>query len=213
MTNVGGVADAMVMRELPKSQLEEFTRHLKSSVPTAETDLAGVAALLEFAIADNVAQGVPPPFALVEVAEIMGLGPLHPRVETTADILSWILAGVPGGDDPKAAKDAQRPVSDLVFNSWFEAGEAVENLLHPIRGHARRVARLMNDYLPGRREYWARQCAMSALALRGVAAAPHPDAARLALVGRALAQGAPYDQSPLMKQIAERSVLAFESRA
>ena len=95
---------------------------------------------------------------------------------------------------------------------WFEAGEALEDLLYPVKGSKQRVAKLMKSYLPERRIFWARLCAISALAMRGDEKTRHSPWKQLALVGRDIASDMPLDQIPLMKQVAEISVRAFESR-
>jgi hypothetical protein len=95
---------------------------------------------------------------------------------------------------------------------WFEAGEALEELLYPIRGSKQRVAKLIKDYMPGRRSFWARQCALSALAMHGDPKNRHPLWRQMALVGRDIASDIPLEQIPLMKQIAKVSVQVFESR-
>ena len=61
---------------------------------------------------------------------------------------------------------AHADILDSVFAyQWFEAGEALEDLLYPVKGSKQRVAKLMKAYLPERRAFWARQCAISALAM------------------------------------------------
>jgi len=70
----------------------------------------------------------------------------------------------------------------------------------------------MKAYLPERRAFWARQCAISALAMHGDEKTARSPWKQLALVGRDIASDLPLDQIPLMKQIAELSVRAFESR-
>jgi hypothetical protein len=108
---------------------------------------------------------------------------------------------------------AHADILDSVFAyQWFEAGEALEDLLYPVKDSKQRVAKLMKAYLPERRAFWARQCAISALAMRGDEKTRHSPWKQLALVGRDIASDLPLDQIPLMKQIAELSVRAFESR-
>jgi hypothetical protein len=88
----------------------------------------------------------------------------------------------------------------------------LEELLYPVKGFKQRVAKLMTDFLPERRLFWARQCAISALAMRsGEKVRPWPWK-QLALIGREIASDVPLDQIPLMKQVAETSVRAFERR-
>jgi hypothetical protein len=108
---------------------------------------------------------------------------------------------------------AHADILDSEFKyQWFEAGEALEDLLYPVKGSKQRVANLIKAYLPERRLFWARLCAISALALRGDGKTRHLLWKQLALVGRDIASDLPLDQIPLMKQVAEISVRAFESR-
>ena len=69
MMKLAGVADAMVLPELPKSGMDDIVRQMKTSMPVTETDLAGIHRMLALALADNFASGNPPPFKLVEVVE------------------------------------------------------------------------------------------------------------------------------------------------
>jgi hypothetical protein len=70
----------------------------------------------------------------------------------------------------------------------------------------------MKAYQPDRRHFWARQCAISAIAMQCGQKTLFSSWKRLALVGRDIASDMPLDQIPLMKQIAEISVQAFEGR-
>ncbi|HEY5138416.1 MAG TPA: hypothetical protein VIJ25_03735, partial [Methylococcales bacterium] len=86
------------------------------------------------------------------------------------------------------------------------------DLLYPVKGSKKRVIALMKDYLPERRQFWARQCAISALALHGNGKVRHSLWKQMALVGRDIASDMPLDQIPLMNAVAKLSVKAFESR-
>jgi hypothetical protein len=214
MMKVAGVADALVLRELPKSVMDEMVREMKSSMATAETDLAGVTRMLGLAVADNFASGNLPPFKLVEVVESFGLGPIHPDHSSPMDIIATLLADLPPEQtNPAAVARAHADMLDNEFaDHWFEVGDALEDLLYPIKGSERRVATLMKDYLPDRRQFWVRQCAISALALHFDQGKSNARWKQLALVGRDIASGASLDEIPLMRQIAEVSVEAFESQ-
>ena len=215
MMKLAGVADAMVLRELLKSDMDDLVRRMKSSMLVMETDLAGITRMLGLAIADNFASGNLPPFKLVEVAESLGLGPVHPNHASPMEIITGLLADLPPEQtDPTAVATAHADILDSEFKyQWFEAGEALEDLLYPVKGSEQRVAKLMKAYLPERRLFWTRQCAISALAMRGDEKTRHSPWKQLALVGRDIALDVPLDQIPLMKQVAEISVRAFESRA
>lgn len=213
MMKLAGVADAMVLPKLLKSGMDDMVRQLKSSMATTETDLAGITRMLGLAIADNFASGNLPPFKLVEVVESLGLGPVHPDHASPMEIITGLLADLtPEQTNPTAVARAHADVLDSEFRyQWFEAGEALEDLLYPVKGSKQRVAKLMKAYLPERRFFWARQCAISALAMRGDETRRLPWE-QLALVGRDIASDLPLDQIPLMKQVAEISVRAFERR-
>ena len=148
------------------------------------------------------------------MTESLGLNPLYPDYASPMEIVSGLLIELPAEQtNPASVARAHAQILNNEFEEqWFEAGEALEDALYPVRGYKRRVDKLMKDYLPGRRPFWARQCAISALALHGDHKAPYPLWEQLALVGRDIASDIPIDQIPLMKQIAEVSVQAFESR-
>jgi hypothetical protein len=187
-----------------------MVRQLKSSVPVMETDLAGITRMLGLAIADNSAFGNLPPFKLVEVVESLGLGPVHP--DHSSPMVGLLADLPPEQSNLTAVARAHIDIMDSEFkDQWFEAGEELEDLLYPIKGFNKRVAKVTKAYLPGR-IFWARLCAISALALRGNEKTHHSPWKQLALVGRDIASDLPLEQIPLMKQVAETSVRAFESR-
>src|SRR5712671_2866737 len=214
MMKLEGVADAMVLPDLPKSEMDNIVRQMKSAMPMIETDLAGITRMLGLAIADNCDAGIPPPFKLVEVVENLGLGPVHPDHASPMEIITALLADLPPEQTNRAAvANAHKEIPDSEFRyQLFEAGEALEDLLYPVKGSKQRVTKLMKAYLPDRRSFWARQCAISALAMRGDGKVRHSSWKQMALVGRDIASDLPFDQIPLMEQIAEMSVRAFEDR-
>jgi hypothetical protein len=213
MMKLSGIADALIVPELAKSEMDRIVREMKASVPTTETDLAGATRMLELALADNFTSATLPPFRLVEIAEALGLGQLHPDYATPMEILSGLLSELPPEqtDRSAVARANAEELSNQFEYQWFEAGEALDDLLYPVKGSKQRVAKLMNAYLPERRHFWARQCALSALALHGDETKRHAPWKQLALVGREIASDVPLDRIPLMKQIAEVSVHTFES--
>ena len=214
MMKYSGVAEAMVVPDLSKSDMDDMVRHMKSTAPMSETDMAGIARMLGLALADNFASGNLPPFKLVEVVECLGLGPVHPDHASPMEIITGLLADLPPEQsNPAAVAKAHAYLAESEFkDQWFEAGEAVEDLLYPVKGSEQRVAKLMKTYLPERRLFWARQCAISALAMRGNEQTRHSPWKQLALVGRDIASDLPLDRIPLMRQVAEVSVRAFEER-
>jgi hypothetical protein len=212
MIKISGVAEAMIVPDLPKSTIDSIVREMKASVPVTETDVAGLARMLELALADNLASRTLPPFKLVDLAETLGLGQLHPDSATPMDILASLLSDLPPEQtDAAAAARAHVQVLDSDFaDQWFEASEAVDDLLSRVGGFRQRVHKMMHDWLPGRRQFWARQCALSALAMRGNGRQHNSAWKPLALVGRDIVSDMPLDRIPLMKRIAEVSVEEFQ---
>jgi hypothetical protein len=123
MMKFAGVADAMVLPELSKSEMDNMVRQMKSSVPVMETDLAGVTRMLGLAIADNFASGTLPPFKLLEVVESLGLGPVHPDRASPMEIITGLLADLPPEQtNPTALARAHVDILDSEFKyQWFEA--------------------------------------------------------------------------------------------
>ena len=107
MMKFAGVADAMVLPELSKSEMDNMVRQMKFSMPVMETDLAGITRMLGLAIADNFASGTLPPFKLVEVVESLGLGPVHPDCASPMEIITGLLGDLPAEQtNPTAAARA-----------------------------------------------------------------------------------------------------------
>jgi hypothetical protein len=214
MIKPAGIMDAVVFSGMNKTDMDLMLRQLKSSVLCIETDLAGIARMLALALGENATSGKLPPFKLVEVVESLGLGPILPSGDAPADIIAGLLEGSPPEEtDTAAISRAHREIAASDFaEQWFEAGEAVEDLLYPVKGHQKRVTKLMKTYMEERRQFWARQCAISALALRGAGQANLSLSRKLAIVGRDIASGTALDKIPLMQHVAQQTVRSFEAR-
>ena len=206
MAKPWGVADAFVVEDLPKSKAEEIALRATMSVPTAQVSLAAWTQLVRLALGRNLAHGAPPPFALVRALEAAGFEALAPDASTTAEIIDQALAGFSDRDDPAAIADAHRSVGDSnAAGAWFEAGDAVDAILKRTDTVDDGAQALLERHLPTRRAFWASQCALSALVLKGYVASREGSSKHLALVGRDLLRGLPMHAIPLMRQIAEKS--------
>ncbi|MCI4682060.1 hypothetical protein K9U39_00100 [Rhodoblastus acidophilus] len=206
MTKPAGVADAFVLDGLPKREMEAVLAQVKSAVPTRETDASTLARLLRIALGDNLTSKTPPPFQIVQAVEAMGLGQICPDCASPSEVIERLLA-----DAPPASAKPEIQVAELDFvEGWFEGVADVESLLKPVKGRQRRIKKLLEAYLPGRRHFWARQCAMTALVLR--AGRDRIDTAwpQLARAGRDIASDRPLAEIPLMTRVAEETVRAFE---
>ncbi len=207
MTKSTGVADSFLFEDVPKSEAAAIERGAISSTPSAEISLAAWTRMVQLALGRNLASGPPPPFELVRALETIEVDSLIPETATPADILDSALAGVRDCDGPEALIHAHESIVDSdVASDWFEAGEAVEAVLNATDSIEEGAQALIEGYLPRRRDFWASQCALSALALKE---GDTRGSRTLALVGRDIISGAPLNDIPLMLQIAERSATAF----
>jgi hypothetical protein len=208
-----GVADLAVLDGMKKSDVDSLVATLKSTTPAAETDIASATRMLALGLADNLAHGAPPPYRLVQFVERLGLGPVTPHSDTPGEIGADCLGDAPA--DVEALARAYREIAGSeLTSSWFEAGEAVEDLLAATKTRPQRLKKLLGAYLPQRRAFWARQCAISALALRGAPGIkPAPYGLSLALIARDLDSDRPLDENPLMREIAGATADAFAHNA
>ena len=210
-----GVYDAIVEFDITKTEGEMLVEQANDAVTTAVASVDAAAKMLALSLADNLKTATPPPFKLIQVAELMGLGALPPDPSAPEEIVGELIAGLPAElTDDAATRRAHHSLSVETFpESWFEDGKAVEDLLRSRRHFGERVRALLKDVLPARRAYWARQCALSALALRGLDAGHPPvECIEFALVGRDLASDKPIDKLPLLRAIAEQSARAYKQR-
>ncbi len=114
----------------------------------------------------------PPPFGLLQVAETLGLGPLHPESTSPLAMVETLLAELPPErTSTAAAQSAHRASAEWeqkyeTVATWFEAGGAVEHLLRPLRTRKRRIEAVSTQLLPARRTFWAERCAWMAATLK-----------------------------------------------
>jgi len=192
MTKPSGVAVSNLIEDAPKSEAEAIERGVTSSTPSAEISLAGWTELVRLALGRNLALGAPPPFELVGALEAIGVESLVPEPATPAEILDSALAGASDCDRAEALIHAHESIVDSdVADGWFEAGEAVEAVLKATDSVEEGAQALLEGYLPRRRDFWASQCALSALALKEGDARRGAASTQLALVGRDILSGAP----------------------
>jgi hypothetical protein len=205
-----GVNDCASYEDLSSNEATELERALRSSVQSSEISLAAWEKLLRLALGRNLSCGEPPPFALVGVVEALGLESLAPDLATPAEIIASALANVADRDRAETIRTAHEFAAKMeLTDNWFEAGEEVEAVMGAARSVSAGAGALIESYLPRRREFWAAQCARSALALKD-GARPHDETWKhLALVGRDLAADLSLSRIPLIHRIAETSARAY----
>jgi hypothetical protein len=213
-----GVADAWVSDGMTKAKADAMIAQIVAGAEAVEVSIGLLEQRLADALAINIARDVPPPFGLLQVAETLGLGPLHPEIISPTALVEALIADLPPARTDKAAAVAAHRASarwELEFEtlaSWFEAGEAVERLLQPLRTRKRRIEAVAAQLLPTRRSFWAERCAWMAATLREGADEGDNTWCDFALVARDLLGERPLEGIPLAARIAAVTVEAFEQR-
>lgn len=130
MTKPSGIADLYLVEDLPKVKAEALAVSARGGSTCAETPFETWLRLLRLALGRNLASGSPPPFGTVQAMEALGLEFLVPDVSTTADVIDSLLADFPARNDADMIEEAHKAVLGAeAAGDWFEAGEAVEDLL------------------------------------------------------------------------------------
>lgn len=207
-----GVIEVIEYAELAHMDAERMMALMGATSPTVEIGVDAVAALLELSLGRNVAAGSPPPFRLLQLCETLGLRALRPDSSSAAQVLGKLLAGTSATADATALAHAEIVESDFV-ESWFEAGERIDVLLRSTKSRKAATHKVLHEYLPSRRPFWAMLCARSALVLKRRVRAADEAWKQFALVGRDIASEMPLERIPLMGQIAERTVAAYFERS
>jgi hypothetical protein len=213
-----GVADAWVGDGMTKAEAEALITQIVAGAEAVEVSIGLLEQRLADALAINVARDVPPPFGLLQVAETLGLGSLHPESISPAAMVEALIADLPPERTDTAAAVVARRASAKweqefeTLASWFEAGEAVERLLQPLRTRKRRIEAVTAQLLPTRRTFWAERCAWMAATLKEVADEGDNTWSEFALVARDLVGERPLEAIPLATRIAAATVEAFEQR-
>jgi hypothetical protein len=213
-----GVADAWVSDGMTKAEADAMITQIVAGAEAVEVSIGLLEQRLADALAINVARDVPPPFGLLQVAETLGLGPLRPASISPEAMVEALIADLPPERTNKAAALAAHRASAKweqefeTLASWFEAGEVVERLLHPLRTRKRRIEAVAVQLLPTRRTFWAERCLWMAATLREGADEGDHTWSDFALVARDLLGERPLEGIPLATRIAAATIEAFEQR-
>ena len=213
-----GVADAWVRDGMTKAEADALITEIVAGAEAVEVSIRLLEQRLADALAINVARDVPPPFGLLQVVERLGLGLIHPDGISPHELVEALIADLPSARTDTAAAQAAHQASVSwaeefeTLASWFEAGEAVQNLLQPLRTRKRRIEAVSAQLLPIRRKFWAERCAWMAATLKEGAVEGDDTWCDFALVARDLVSQRPLAEIPLAARIAAATVEAFEQR-
>jgi hypothetical protein len=183
---------------------------MQRSLPVFEIGAGGAARLLRLALGRGLSAKSAPPFRLVEFCEALSLGALEPDSSTPAEIIEKLLAQAHGPESADSLARAHDATCASQFvESWFEAAEVIDHLLKSTKSRKQAARKVLDAYLPSRRQFWADLCARTAFVLNDHKGAGREAWKDFALVGREIASQTPLDKIPLMRKIAEQTAEGF----
>ena len=216
MTKPTGVEEVLSLEGLRKAEADATVRGMRENVVAAQTDAAGVGRYLQLPSARTSPRRRRRRSSSSLSWRISGLGPVAPRVHLPRRPHRRNAGGAAGGGEGRGGgrqRRTRRALGGALAQQWFEAGEPVERLLAPIRGAKARAKALLAGYLPERRAFWARDLRADRLCVaagRQDLWRARPRISRWS--GATSPSGKPLDDIPLMREIAETTVSAYESR-
>ena len=210
-----GVKDAFIAPAEGAGEQRRMLGELEA-MGAVEIDPGHVPRLLERALGDGAAQGLPPAPGLVDAAELWPGTALRPQPGDARAILAELdpegaIAGLSAQARGRlVGESADWPERFTLVEAWFEDTAAVRALLDAATTERAARQRLWR-HLEERREWWALQCARSAAALR--AAEPEGrDWRSFAAVALGLLEGRALRRTPIMEHVLEATLFADAAR-
>ena len=210
-----GIRDAWVRRGLSTADLRELVQYVGNEVGLAPSSPDYLATILRQCLAINIELGIPPPFDVLDVAEMCGLAEINPVSMSVEALVDKCLAEV----DPASLSPVILAVTLHMSNEWLEVHpilgswfeENVSKIVGGNRGaHKKQIASLLAGPLQARRRRWAELCAWTAQSLKHQ---DDPDWQAFTIVARELLGTRPLDQIGLMKAIAMTTLETIEMEA
>ena len=214
-----GIADAWLRDGMTKREANEAQREISDMAEAVAVPISFAQTLLADALAINLAKRSPPPFALLQFTEALGLGLILPKAIPPATLAAQLLEGLPAdqtGPEASAAAHAAAKYWFVQFDtvqSWFEAGEEIEALLKPIPKTGLRVMTALFAYVLDRRPFWAARCAWMAATLKDSDHRCRTEWRNFALVARDLAGTEQLPDHTLLQMIADGTEQALKAHA
>ena len=206
--------DAWVRRGLSRRELGAFLAQVAGQIDLSAVTLDHVRAVTKHFLAVGAAGSVMPPFGLIDVAETVGMSDLNPADWSIEDALDALLAeaGLANRTSEATSRliedSARWPETHPFTETWFEHDGEVDALLGGRRSsHKRRAALVVGELMPQRRRKWAELIGWTAVTLKADKTSQGWEA--FAVVARELLADRPLTEFPVMRDIADRTVVAF----
>lgn len=212
-----GVVDAWGQPDTPKRDISSMLRDAKLQGIFTQVRKQYVETMVQHAIGTAVEAGNVPPSGLLAISEMIGGADWKDRRLDIAYEAERLWQGLPSADRTSTgvtaafARGLDWMENDQIILSWFEDGPAVRDALAPFARHDRAgmMDRLLTEILPKRQPEWAERFVLMAMWCEN---AIDPDqqarAVDLIQVAHALIEGIPMAEIPIMRAIAERTLMA-----
>jgi hypothetical protein len=155
-----------------------------------------------------------PPFGLLQFLEAVGLPSVQPELMSSTSLLEMMLDGraiAAGPFEKLLARGAYLADEYAFLDSWFEVGDEVDVALTGNRAaRQKREALIMEKVVEPRREWWAQSAAWTAYILN--LAGNDERWQEFYAASLAIVQQRPLREIPLLKLVAEQTVMASENR-
>jgi hypothetical protein len=210
-----GVRDAWVRRNSSPADLRELLEQVAREIGLSETSLDYARIVCSMALAINLEVGHPPPFALVDYAEAVGLAELNPCPMPIGNLVADLLSEADTtGLSAAAVAQTLRQSADWLeeyptLETWFEENVA-KGIGTKRAPRAKQMAFLLAGPLHASRRRCAELAAWMALSLKHRG---HPgDWQGFAILARELLGDRPLDEIGLMKSIAHTTIAVMETK-
>lgn len=210
-----GIADAWCLREQSKADVKGFLGHIRNETTSAPVDMDFLNALVPHYLAVGQKAGKAPTPGLLDFVETIGIEKWQPTEIAVDDLLSLLEKGAdPGRIGEKGVIEVLEGGNNWysesgIAESWFEDDAEVYTVLSAkLRsGTPAKVNAIIKSILEPRREKWAERFLWTAFWLK-----QEPDLlspwTEFLIVGRELHKGRPIKDIPVMRDIAEVTVMA-----
>ena len=212
-----GVKDAFVIPCTSATEQKQMLARILDEMETFEVSPDMLAAMLTRGLGEGLAADLMPAPGMVDLAEILGPDALTPAAGDTEAILDAIgaaeaLAALPATRRTALVKASADWMGQFEqADSWFEDASALRTAIgraHTDKGRETAVWK----HLAARRDWWARQFAVSAAVLKSAADVDPALWLPFATVAQALADGRSLKRIPVMADIMAMTLDAAAAR-
>ena len=212
-----GIADAWGDADVPRREINTMLREAKLQSTFVQVGKSYLDTMAQHAIGTAVEAGTAPPEGLLSFAELAGGADWKDRRLDIAEETERLWQGLAPeartaeGVAAAFARGLEWMEDDRIILSWFEDGPNVRDAL---AGFARTdrtgmMAAVLNQILPATRGEWAERFALMAMWCEGAVDPQYRErAADLIPVAHALTGDVPISEIPVMRVIAEQTLMA-----